>query len=146
MIYVTSCRYCDIFPSINVKGTIKHLQLLPHELKEYEAQVEKVLKRYLKRLQWLLSGRDKIYDQSFGHFIHKLRFSDFFICTCSKLKIEFLGSRRVFGTILHKKVVILVDTSGSMEQYMNELKKELAALIWDQLYRLGARYCKLQKM
>lgn len=49
------------------------------------------------------------------------------------------GSRRVFGTILHKKVVILVDTSGSMEQYMNELKKELAALIWDQLYRLGAR-------
>lgn len=52
----------------------------------------------------------------------------------------FLGSRRVFGTILHKKVVILVDTSGSMEPYMNELKKELAALIWDQLYRLGARY------
>lgn len=100
-----SAKYCDIFPSINVKGTIKHLQLLPHELKEYEAQVEKVLKRYLKRLQWLLSG-----------------------------------SRRVFGTILHKKVVILVDTSGSMEQYMNELKKELAALIWDQLYRLGARF------
>lgn len=52
----------------------------------------------------------------------------------------------MFGTILHKKVVILVDTSGSMEQYMNELKKELAALIWDQLYRLGARYCNLQEM
>lgn len=73
-IYATSCRYCDIFPSINVKGTIKHLQLLPHELKEYEAQVEKVLKRYLKRLQWLLSGRDpkiiSFYDESFGHFIH----------------------------------------------------------------------------
>jgi hypothetical protein len=56
------------------------------------------------------------------------------------LLIVCTGSRRVFGTILHKKVVILVDTSGSMEQYMNELKKELAALIWDQLYRLGARY------
>lgn len=68
------------------------------------------------------------------------------LCTCSKLKYEFLGSRRVFGTILHKTVVILVDTSGSMEQYMNELKKELAALIWDQLYRLGARYCNLQEL
>lgn len=50
------CRYCDIFPSINIKGTVKHLQLLPHELEDYEKQVEKVLKRYLKRLQWLLSG------------------------------------------------------------------------------------------
>lgn len=40
-----------------MKGTIKHLQLLPHELKEYEKQVERVLKRYLKRLQWLLSGK-----------------------------------------------------------------------------------------
>lgn len=80
LIYATSCRYCDIFPSINVKGSIKHLQLLPHELKEYEAQVEKVLKRYLKRLQWLLSGRDpkiiSFYDESFGHFIHYLWFSN----------------------------------------------------------------------
>ncbi|CAG2240359.1 von Willebrand factor A domain-containing protein 3A [Mytilus edulis] len=100
-----SAKYCEIFPSINVKGTIKHLQLLPHELKEYEAQTEKVLKRYLKRLQWLLSG-----------------------------------SRRVFGNIVHTKCMILVDTSGSMDPYMNELKQELASLVWDQLYRLGARF------
>lgn len=100
-----SAKYCDIFPTVNVKGTIKHLQLLPHELKDYEAQTEKVLRRYLKRLQWLLSG-----------------------------------SRRVFGTLVHKKCVILIDTSGSMDPYMNELKKEVAALIWDQLYRLGARF------
>ena len=51
-------RYCDIFPSVNIKGTIKHLQLLPHELSEYEAQVERVLRRYLRRLQWLLSGEE----------------------------------------------------------------------------------------
>ncbi|KAJ8319389.1 hypothetical protein KUTeg_004480 [Tegillarca granosa] len=100
-----SAKYCDIFPSVNIKGTIKHLQLLPHELKDYEEQAEKVLKRYLKRLQWLLSG-----------------------------------SRRVFGTVVHKKCAILVDTSGSMVPYMPELKQELAALIWDQLYRLGARF------
>ncbi|XP_052071945.1 von Willebrand factor A domain-containing protein 3A-like isoform X3 [Mytilus californianus] len=100
-----SAKYCEIFPSINVKGTIKHLQLLPHELKEYESQTEKVLKRYLKRLQWLLSG-----------------------------------SRRVFGNIVHTKCMILVDTSGSMDPYMTELKQELASLVWDQLYRLGARF------
>ena len=94
-------RYCDIFPTINVKGTLKHLQLLPHELNEYEAQVERVLRRYLRRLQWLLSG-----------------------------------SRRVFSALTHKKVVLLVDTSGSMEPRLNELKKELAALMWDQVYKL----------
>jgi len=50
-------RYCHIFPSVNVKGTIKHLQLLPHELEQYEVQMDLVLKRYIRRLQWLLSGR-----------------------------------------------------------------------------------------
>ena len=49
-------RSCNIFPTINVGGTLKHLQLLPHELSEYEEQIEKVLTRYIKRLQWLLSG------------------------------------------------------------------------------------------
>ena len=48
----------------------------------------------------------------------------------------FAGSRRVFGTLTHKKVVLLVDTSGSMEPRLNELKKELAALLWDQIYKL----------
>ena len=55
--YSFFCRYCDIFPSINIKGTVKHLQLMPHELEDYEKQAERVLKRYLKRLNWLLSGR-----------------------------------------------------------------------------------------
>ncbi|KAL3876675.1 hypothetical protein ACJMK2_034479, partial [Sinanodonta woodiana] len=104
-----SAKYCDIFPSINVKGTIKHLQLLPHELEEYEVQVERVLRRYLKRLQWLLSG-----------------------------------SRRVFGTVVHKKCIFLIDTSGSMEPYMEELKRELASLIWDQLYRQGVKFNMVQ--
>ena len=38
------------------QGVVKHLHLLPHELEDYEDQVEKVLRRYVKRLQWLLSG------------------------------------------------------------------------------------------
>lgn len=50
---------------------MKHLHLLPHELEDYEEQVEKVLRRYVKRLQWLLSG-----------------------------------SRRIFGTVVEKKVRI----------------------------------------
>ncbi|KAL8584268.1 hypothetical protein ACOMHN_034953 [Nucella lapillus] len=104
-----SAKYCNIFPTINVKGTMKHLQLLPHELNEYEAQVERVLRRYLKRLQWLLSG-----------------------------------SRRVFGTLTHKRIVLLVDTSGSMEPRLNELKKELAALLWDQIYKLDIRFNIIQ--
>lgn len=42
------------------QGVVKHLHLLPHELEDYEDQVEKVLRRYVKRLQWLLSGDFKL--------------------------------------------------------------------------------------
>ncbi|XP_067912743.1 von Willebrand factor A domain-containing protein 3A isoform X6 [Heterodontus francisci] len=79
-------------------GVVKHLQLRPHELEEYIEQVERVLCRYLQRLQWLLSG-----------------------------------SRRLFGTILEKRVCILLDTSGSTNPYLPALKKELTSLIWEQL-------------
>ena len=46
----------------------------------------------------------------------------------------------MFGTVVEKKCVFLVDTSGSMEPHMDELKKELASLIWDQLHRYKVRY------
>lgn len=108
-------RYCSIFPSINLNGTVRHLQLKQGELKEYQDQCEKVLKRYIKRLQWLLSG-----------------------------------SRRLFGTIVHEKCAILVDTSGSMNDYLVELKRELACLVWEQLYkykiRLGLRKLNIEKI
>ncbi|PVD38341.1 hypothetical protein C0Q70_00953 [Pomacea canaliculata] len=104
-----SAKYCDIFPTVNIKGTLKHLQLTQHELNEYEVQVERILRRYLKRLQWLLSG-----------------------------------SHRVFGTLTHKKLVLLVDTSGSMESRLNELKRELASLMWDQIYKMEIEFNIIQ--
>jgi hypothetical protein len=36
---------------------MKHLHLTSRELEEYEAEIEKVMKRYVKRLQWLMSGK-----------------------------------------------------------------------------------------
>ena len=41
-----------------------------------------------------------------------------------------LGPHRVFGTILEESIVICVDTSGSMITVINELKRELCALLW----------------
>lgn len=41
-----------------------------------------------------------------------------------------LGPHRVFGTILEKSVVLCVDTSGSMITVINELKREISALLW----------------
>ena len=41
----------------------------------------------------------------------------------------------MFGTIVEKRCIFLVDTSGSMDPYMEELKRELASLIWDQVHR-----------
>ncbi|XP_029432932.1 von Willebrand factor A domain-containing protein 3A [Rhinatrema bivittatum] len=93
-----SAKYCTIFPSVEVNGAVKHLQFQPKELEEYIEQTEKVLRRYIQRMQWLLSG-----------------------------------SRRLFGTILESKVCILLDTSGSMDPYLLEVKRELTSLMWEQL-------------
>ncbi|CAH2307159.1 Hypothetical predicted protein [Pelobates cultripes] len=51
-----SAKYCTIFPSVEVNGVVKHLQFQPKELEEYIEQLEKVLRRYIERMQWLLSG------------------------------------------------------------------------------------------
>ncbi|CAB4005640.1 Hypothetical predicted protein [Paramuricea clavata] len=95
-------RYCEIFPTVKVKGVMKHLHLTSRELEEYEAEMEKVMKRYVKRLQWLMSG-----------------------------------SRRIFGTVIEKKVVILIDTSCSMAKSMPEIQLQLTGLIWEQLRELN---------
>ncbi|XP_019368393.1 PREDICTED: von Willebrand factor A domain-containing protein 3A isoform X2 [Gavialis gangeticus] len=100
-----SAKYCTIFPSVEIKGTVKHLQLQPKELEEYVEQLERVLWRYVQRIQWLLSG-----------------------------------SRRLFGTILETKVCILIDTSGSMDPYLQQVTKELTSLIWEQLRKKDARF------
>ena len=53
--------YCKIFPSIQIGGAVKHLQLTLNELRDYQSELEKALKRYLKRMVWLLHGRVNIY-------------------------------------------------------------------------------------
>ncbi|XP_038619293.1 von Willebrand factor A domain-containing protein 3A [Tachyglossus aculeatus] len=93
-----SAKYCNIFPSVEVNGIVKHLQFQSRDLEEYITQTEKVVKCYVRRMQWLLSG-----------------------------------SRRLFGTILERKVCILLDTSGSMGPCLQMIKKELTLLIWEQL-------------
>jgi hypothetical protein len=49
------------------------------------------------------------------------------------------GSREVFGTILEKKVYILIDTSSSMVNYIEFVKDRLEHLVKEQL---EARKCK----
>ncbi|XP_032098800.1 von Willebrand factor A domain-containing protein 3A isoform X4 [Sapajus apella] len=93
-----SARHCSIFPSIEIHGVVRHIQWTPREMEVYIRCVEKVLRRYVQRLQWLLSG-----------------------------------SRRLFGTVLENRVCILLDTSGSMDPYLQQVKTELVLLIWEQL-------------
>ncbi|XP_023620601.1 von Willebrand factor A domain-containing protein 3A [Myotis lucifugus] len=49
---------------------------------------------------------------------------------CSSHEVR---SRRLFGTILEKRVCILLDTSGSMGPDLPQVKTELILLIWEQL-------------
>ncbi|XP_032896497.1 von Willebrand factor A domain-containing protein 3A [Amblyraja radiata] len=91
-------RHCASLPTVTINAQQRHLYLQPHELDEYMGQVRQLLRRYLQRLQWLLSG-----------------------------------SRRLFGSIVEKRVCICIDTSGSTQPYLAALRKELTSLIWEQL-------------
>ncbi|XP_069860464.1 von Willebrand factor A domain-containing protein 3A [Dipodomys merriami] len=93
-----SARHCGIFPSINVHGVVRHLRWTLWEMDMYISSMDKLMRRYVQRLQWLLSG-----------------------------------SRQMFGVILESKVCIVLDMSGSMEPYQQQVKSELVLLIWEQL-------------
>ncbi|KAM7147560.1 von Willebrand factor A domain-containing protein 3A isoform 3-T4 [Molossus nigricans] len=93
-----AAKHCSIFPSVELQGVVRHVQWTPKEVDAYITGLEKVLRRYVQRLQWLLSG-----------------------------------SRRLFGTILEKRVCILLDTSGSMGPHLQQVQTELVLLIWEQL-------------
>ncbi|XP_071616839.1 von Willebrand factor A domain-containing protein 3A isoform X2 [Heliangelus exortis] len=56
-----SAKYCTIFPSVEINGIVKHLQFQPKELEMYTEQLEKVLQRYVERIQWLLSGSRRLF-------------------------------------------------------------------------------------
>ncbi|XP_007951389.1 von Willebrand factor A domain-containing protein 3A [Orycteropus afer afer] len=98
-----SAKHCSVFPSVEINGLVRHLQCTLWEIERYITCVEKVMRRYVQRLQWLLTG-----------------------------------SRRLFGAILESKVCILLDTSGSVGPYLQQVKTELILLIWEQL----RKHCK----
>ncbi|PAA71031.1 hypothetical protein BOX15_Mlig018061g1 [Macrostomum lignano] len=50
------------------------------------------------------------------------------------------GSRRLFGVVVETRAVFLVDVSGSMAPYMEELKLALKALVWEQLYKFRVAF------
>ncbi|XP_077086806.1 von Willebrand factor A domain-containing protein 3A isoform X2 [Siphateles boraxobius] len=56
-----SAKYCGIFPSILLNGAVKHLHLTPGELKHYLSQTEKLMQRYSRRLEWLLTGSRRMF-------------------------------------------------------------------------------------
>ncbi|GAB5582999.1 von Willebrand factor A domain-containing protein 3A [Prionailurus iriomotensis] len=110
---LTSAKYCNILPSIEINGVVRHIQSTPREMEAYITCLEKVMRRYVQRLQWLLSE-------------------------AAARKAS--RSRRLFGTILESKVCILVDTSGSMGPYLQQVKTELILLIWEQLRKHCDRF------
>ncbi|KAM5227714.1 von Willebrand factor A domain-containing protein 3A [Ctenodactylus gundi] len=100
-----SAKHCSVFPSVEINGVLRHVQWTLREMEVYIACLEEVIRRYIQRLQWLLSG-----------------------------------SRRLFGTVLENKVCILLDTSGSMGPYLQQVKTELILLIWEQLRKHCDRF------
>lgn len=43
-------------PLASIQGTVRHIQWTPREADAYITCLQKVMRRYVERLQWLLSG------------------------------------------------------------------------------------------
>ncbi|XP_058536234.1 von Willebrand factor A domain-containing protein 3A isoform X1 [Ochotona princeps] len=58
-----STKYCScrIFPSVEIKGVVRHIQWTLREMEEYISCLEKLMRRYVQRLQWLLSGSRRLF-------------------------------------------------------------------------------------
>ena len=100
-----SARFCSIFPVVNVGGGIKHLQLTANELTTYQAELVALLKRYVKRIAWLLSK-----------------------------------SHRIFGLVTHKRVVLLIDTSGESRgsREVDEVREYMGFVcMWERWFMLS---------
>ena len=39
-----------------IQGTVRHIECTPREIEEYIAHLDKLMRRYVQRLQWMLSG------------------------------------------------------------------------------------------
>lgn len=47
--------FCSIFPSVEVNDKVRHIDMNIKEIDDYVTQLTRVAKRYLQRMQWLLS-------------------------------------------------------------------------------------------
>ncbi|XP_045142037.1 von Willebrand factor A domain-containing protein 3A isoform X2 [Echinops telfairi] len=56
-----SAKHCSVFPSVEINGLVRHLQWTLWEIETYITHMEKVMKRYIQRLQWLLSGSRRLF-------------------------------------------------------------------------------------
>ncbi|XP_023569112.1 von Willebrand factor A domain-containing protein 3A [Octodon degus] len=103
-----SCTHQKSAPS-----SAKHCAILP------SVQAHGVV-RHLQRTLWEMD-------------VYIVRLRELMGCYVRRLQWLLSGSRRLFGAILESKVCVLVDTSGSAGPYLQQVKAELALLIWEQL-------------
>lgn len=54
-----SAKHCSAIPSVEINGVVRHIQWTLWEMETYITSMEKVMRGYVKRLQWLLSGKEE---------------------------------------------------------------------------------------
>ncbi|KAK1344450.1 hypothetical protein QTO34_013144 [Cnephaeus nilssonii] len=117
----------EISSRISPTGTRRRLAGRPAAARSCSAFPRGEVKGVLGHIQWT--------PREIGAYITCLK--KVVRCCVQRLQWLLSGSRRLFGTILEKRVCILLDTSGSMGPHLPQVKTELILLIWEQLRALG---------
>ncbi|MEJ1273892.1 von Willebrand factor A domain containing 3A [Cricetulus griseus] len=58
---IAPAKHCTLFPSVEIKGVVRHIQWTLWEMETYITCMEKVMRCYVQRLQWLLSGSRRLF-------------------------------------------------------------------------------------
>ncbi|XP_051003135.1 von Willebrand factor A domain-containing protein 3A [Acomys russatus] len=58
---LASAKHCSLFPSVEINGVVRHIQWTLWEMEAYITCMEKVMRCYVQRLQWLLSGSRRLF-------------------------------------------------------------------------------------
>merc|ERR1719456_1119218 len=58
-----------------------------------------------------------------------------FVFQTDRREVTIVVARSIFGTIAEDNVALIIDTSGSMQVYLDDIKIALNAVITEQLYQ-----------
>lgn len=118
-----NARYCDQFAHVKWKdGSVVHVHITPDIHRVYEEKVSGLLNKISSRcVPYKILCVGVILTYSLGKYM--------LTTYCFRINWLQKGSRQLFGTIIERRLYVIIDTSGSMAPSIQFVKDKLFLLL-----------------